>query len=306
MTHHTSDPTGQRRSRPRRRPPDRRGRDATARRALRREIPSTLGLLADPDRFAAMRAYTTFAFDDHGDYLRQTQHVLRSLAAGGTHVAVALFEPREYADYCAATEQDPDAPASRTRYVAEVAAGRATVAYRGQPVERLAAELATAADRHATWERATEALAAHGDPGPAFDRASLALTHLLESVGAGTHHMVCSVPLDGVPLVAVLHADCDDDGTVHLAEADAMVLCTLLAAGLTTGSPGGLVLRTGRGTPDAPDRVRGWTLRDGWLRPLTEAQVFNAYCTDAETGEPVPPEPGVSYHAGTFIPPPEE
>jgi hypothetical protein len=277
---------------------------ASARRALRREAPSTVALLADHDDFHAMRSYTTFVFDDHARYLRQAHGMLRTLASRGTYVSVVRFDPAQYAAYCADTGQDPDSADTRTHYVAEVASGGAAVPYQGQTVDRLLEQLAGATDRHATWQHATETLIASGNAQAAFDRATLAFTRLLESAGSGSHHLVCSVPLDNVPLAAAVQAERDADGTVHLAETDALVLCTLLAAAIATGGPGGLVLRTGDGTPAAPDHVRGWTLRDGWPHPLTEAQVFDAYCTDAGTGDPVPPEPGVTYCAGTDLPPP--
>ncbi|WP_269856392.1 hypothetical protein [Streptomyces sp. RPT161] len=298
-----------------------------SRRTLRREVPSTVALLADREDFTAMRSYSTFAFHDHAQYLRQMQGLLRSLAARGIHISVALFDPAEFAAYCADTGQDPDTAATRSRYIAEVAAGGATVPYQGQPVDHLVSQLIGAADRRATWEHATELLArasgcdacAGGGHNAAFDRASEALSRLLRAAGTGRHHLVCSVPVvridagpdamvaeESPPLAGVLRARCADDGTVQLGETDALVFCTVLAVGLATGSPGGVVLRTGRGTPGEPDRVRGWSLRDGWLHPLTEAEVFNAYCTDAETGEPVPPEPGVTYCAGTPLPPPSD
>ena len=274
--------------------------------ALRREVPSTVALLADREDFLAMRSYSTFAFDDHTRYLHRAHRLLRTYAAQGTYVSVVRFDPAQYADYCAETDQDPDRAETRTRYVAEVAAGGATVPYRGQSVEHLVDQLHLAADRRTTWQHAAETLARSGGADAAFDRASLALSRLLESAGTGTHHLVCSVPLDDLPLVAALHAERGTDGVARLAEGDALVLCTLLAAGIVAGSPGGVVLRTGAGTPDAPDRVRGWRLRDGWLQPLTEAEVFDAYCTDTATGGPVPPEPGVTYCPGTAIPPPWE
>ncbi|MFE1784186.1 hypothetical protein ACFW9F_16780, partial [Streptomyces sp. NPDC059506] len=117
--------------------------------------------------------------------------------------------------------------------------------------------------------------------------------------GPGTHHLVCSVTTDGAPLTSALHIDNSRDEELRLGEADALVLTTVLAAGLATGAPGGVVMRSIR--PGARDTVRGWALHDGWLRPLTEAEVFNAYCTDAATGEPVAPEPGVDHRAGIHI-----
>lgn len=277
---------------------------ATARRALRREIPGTLALRTAGDDFHAMRAYTTFAFDDHPAYLRHAHALLRSLTAHGTHVDVVRFDPARYAAWCAESGREPDDPDTRTRYVADVAATGAAVPFAGQPLDDLVEGVDLAADRHATWTHAADALAATGRADACFDRACTALTRLFDAAGPGEHHLVCSVPLDDAPLIAVLHAHRAPDGTVDVAEADALTLATLLAAGMATGTPGGLVLRTGDGTPDAPDHVRGWTLRDQWLHPLTEAQVFAAYCTDADTGDPVPPEPGVTYRAGLPLTPP--
>lgn len=278
----------------------------SARRALRRETPSTVALLADDADFRVMRSsYASFGFDDHPRYLRQVHRLLRALAARGTHVSVVRFDPAQYAAYCAGTGRDPDRADTRTRYVAEVAAGGATIPYQGQPLDRLVRDLDRAGDRHASWRRAARSLTGGGATEALFDRAWTALTRLLGTLGAGTHHVVCSVPLAGAPLVAAVRAERGGDGRLHLAETDALVLCSLLAAGIAAGGPGGVVARTVDGTDTAPDRVRGWCLRDGWLHPLTEAQVFAAYCTDARTGDPVPPEPGVAYLPGTVIPPPE-
>jgi len=49
--------------------------------------------------------------------------------------------------------------------------------------------------------------------------------------------------------------------------------------------------------PDKDDRVQGWRLRDERLLPLTAAEVFDAYCTDAQSGDLVAPESGVDYCA---------
>jgi hypothetical protein len=279
---------------------------AAARRALRRETPSTFALLTAGADFRAMTAYASFPFDDHRRYLRHAHGLLRTLTAAGTHVGVVRFDPAGYADWCARAGRDPDDPASRTRYVADAASGGAVVPFDGQPVAALVDQVDLATARHATWSRAADALAAAGAAQHHVDRACLALTRLLDSLAPGHHHLVCSVPLDGTPLVAVLHCERRPGGTTDVVEADALTLTTLLAAGMATGTPGGLVLRSGDGTEAAPDHVRGWTLRDRWLRPLTEAQVFAAYCTDADTGDPVPPEPGVHYCAGTPIEEPRE
>lgn len=259
-----------------------------------------------------MTAHRSFVFHDYPQYLHAVEAFLWHLHAQGAHIAVTLFDPDAYADYCTSTRQPPDSAATRTRYTAEVSAAGPCVTYTRQPLALLRAQLAHEADRRATWESATDALTRAGTcPDCAqdlahctFDRASDTLLRLIEAVGPGTHHIVCSLPSDDGPLLAAVHVTADPDGMVHLAESDALVLCTVMAASTATGRAGGVVLRT---TPDddrEPDTVRGWSLREGHLHPLTEAEVFDAYCTDATTGDPVPPEPGVTYRAGLPLPPP--
>ncbi|MEE1751514.1 hypothetical protein [Streptomyces sp. SP18CS02] len=274
------------------------------RRALRREVPSTVALLADEQDFAAMRNYRTFTFDDHTTYLRQVEDLLRSLASRGGHTTVALFDPEDFAEYCADTGLDPDDPASRSRFTAEVAAGGACVAYTGQPMDRLVPLLINRAVRQATWEYATMILADVGDCADcgrdigraAFDKASHLLTRILDEAGPGAHHLVCSVPVAGQQLLAALHTTRTTAGPAEFDTAQGAELVTVLAVGIALESRGGVVLRST--TPDAPDRVHGWRMDRGQLLPLTEAEVFDAYCTDADTGEPLPPEPGVEYRAG--------
>nr|WP_308405416.1 hypothetical protein [Streptomyces rugosispiralis] len=275
-------------------------------------MPSTVALLADERDFAAMRHYASFTFDDHGAYLREMEGLLKAFAAKGVHTTVALFDPVAYEEFCADTRLDPDTAASRTRYTAELAVAGGTVIYEGQPIARLVPRLIGVAEEQATWEYATALLSRAGHLGEcrddttaraAFDHAGAALRAVVEAAGPGIHHLVCSVPADGTSLVAVLHADAREAGPPKLAEPSGLVFRTVLACGFALRSPGGLVLRTI--VADSPETVRGWALHDGWLRPLSEAEVFTAYCTDAETGEPIPPEHGVEYRAGIPLSRPE-
>lgn len=282
---------------------------ASLRQALRREAPSTLGLLTDEQDFAAMRRYRSFTFDDHTTYLREAERLLKTLAAGGTHTTVVLFDPEDYAAYCAETGLDPDTRASRTRYTAVTAVRGARVTYTGQPIGELVPLLVDAAVRHATREYAALLLDDAGqcaDCGQdigraAFDQASRAVLRILDQAGPGAHQLVCSVPAADEHLLAVLRTDRTATEPARLDSAEATEFLTVLAAGIARATPGGLVLRTSG--PDAPDRLRGWRLDHGRLVPLTEAEVFSAYCTDADTGEPLPPEPGVEYRAGFDLAP---
>ncbi|MEU8437397.1 hypothetical protein AB0F18_31760 [Streptomyces sp. NPDC029216] len=278
------------------------------RRELRREVPSTVGLLADARDFAAMREYPSFAFDhraEYPDYLRHVDALLRSLAAQGIHTTVALFDPEEYAGYCAEHGLDPDSAHTRTRFTAELACGPA-LPYTGQPVEELVPLLVDHALRQATWEYASTVLAGVGDCADcgedigraSFERATALLRRLVDGAGPGRHHLVCSVPTEEEQLVAVLHAEASADpgGPPRTEARDHLDFVTVLAAGLALGGSGGLVLRST--TEGLPDRVHGWRLNHGRLVALTAAAVFDAYCTDADTGDPVAPEPGVDYCPG--------
>jgi hypothetical protein len=276
----------------------------TMRRTLRREVPGTVGLLVDAQDFAAMAGYRTFTFDDHTVYLQQVDALLATLASQGLHTSVALFDPAEFEEFCTTTGLDPDRPQTRARFTAEVAAHGACVPYTGQPLDSLVAVLVNEAVRQATWDCASLLLADLGncaDCGQdigreAFERASHALVGLLQGAGTGVHHLVCSVPAEEEQLLAVLHVEVGDSGIPELSDEEGAEFVTVLAAGIALESHGGVVLRTTR--PGESDRVHGWRLDRGDLVALTSGEVFSAYCTDAETGEPVAPESGVDYCAG--------
>ncbi|BDM68886.1 hypothetical protein HEK616_23730 [Streptomyces nigrescens] len=302
---------------------------AAARRSLRREIPSAAAVLADERDFTAMRRYASFPFDDHAGYLRQMEILLRTLAGQGVLTTVGLFDPAAYAQYCADRSLDPDRPDSRSRYTAEVARTGATVTYDGEPLTQLLPLLVAEADRQATWDRATALLTRAGRcetcgadlAHAAFTRAGQAVQGLLDALGDGTHHLVCSIAAGDPPLLAVLHAGRGPGARPRLDEHQALIFCTVLAAGLALRTPGGIVSRTtpdpgetahdpataaSRGAPPPRDTVRGWSLRDAWPHALSAGEVFTAYCTDADSGEPVPPEPGVSYAPGLPVTPPPD
>ncbi|MER6915956.1 hypothetical protein ABT354_30140 [Streptomyces sp. NPDC000594] len=298
-----------------------RGRTAT-RTLLRRESAGTVAVLADPHDFQAMRRYRTFAFDDHPHYLQETESLLKTLATRQLHTAVALFDPEDFAAYCTEHGLEPDSPLSRARYTAEIPARGCALPYAGEPLDGLLPLLVDTAVRRATWEYASLLLA---DAGPcadcgqdigeaALDQAAHLLRGLLRAAGPGAQHLVCSVSAPAEQLIAVFHADGagtpgaegagpadppgDDDAVPDTPEAAEFI--TVLATAIALRRPGGLVLRVS--TPGAPDRLHGWRIHPRGLDPLSEAEVFSAYCTDAATGEPIAPEPGVEYRAGFPVP----
>ncbi|MEV6196759.1 hypothetical protein AB0M19_30665 [Streptomyces sp. NPDC051920] len=271
------------------------------RRVLRREIAGTIGLLTDEEDFRAMRRYRTFAFDDHTSYLQQVEALLKTLAAQGSHTTVALFDPEEYAEFCAESDLEPDTPVSRTRFTAQLAATGPTIPYDGQPLDELVPDLVDEAVRRATWEYATTLLARVGtcatcgeDIGRAsFIRAAHLLARIVDTASPGDLHLVCSVFSVPDTLVAVLRTEGRTEGTTSLDESEALEFTTVLALGIATRSACGLVMRTT--APDSTDRVYGWRLRGEHLEPLTAGEVFDAYCTDLDSGDLVSPESGVDY-----------
>ncbi|ARP69188.1 hypothetical protein LK07_04790 [Streptomyces pluripotens] len=271
------------------------------RRVLRREIAGTIGLLTGEHDFRAMRRYRSFTFDDHAIYLQQVEAVLRARAAQGTHTALALFDPQDYAAYCAEAGLDPDAQASRARFTAELAVTGPTIPYDGRPLATLLPALVDAAVRQAARECTTTLLTRLG-PCPtcgedigkaAFTRAFGLVARILDTAPPGERHLVCSVSRPPDTLIAVLHGTPNISGGAPPDEAQALEFISVFALGLATRSPGGLVMRTSDlGTAD---QVYGWRLRGGALEPLTASEVFDAYCTDVESGDIIAPESGVDY-----------
>jgi hypothetical protein len=274
----------------------------TMRRVLHREIAGTIGLLTDEHDFRAMRRYRSFTFADHATYLKQVEALLRTRALQGSHTTVALFDPEEYAEFCTQKGLDPDHPSSRSRFTAQIATTGPTLPYDGRPLADLLPALVDEAVRQATWEYATTLLARLGactscgeDIGrAAFTRAAGLLVRILDTAPPGDRHLVCSVTGPPETLTAALHIT-DDGAALELNETEALEFTTILALGLATESPGGLVIRTS--APNTPDRVYGWRMRAYGLEPLTAGEVFDAYCTDVESGDLISPESNVDYCA---------
>ncbi|MFT2018451.1 hypothetical protein ACMA1D_21810 [Streptomyces sp. 796.1] len=271
-------------------------------------------MLATEADFTTMQGYASFPFTDHARYLRQLDGWLRARTLGGEHTTIALFDPELFRAFCAELGLDPDRPTSRARYAAEAATAGPTLRHSAIPLTDLVALLHSSGERHTTLDRAMTALTAldtctacgQGAASTAFDHAGEAIEALLRGARPGRHHLVCSVSLESGSLIAALHVrTAPDTPTDPPAEDDDRhAFRMVLAVGLAGAHSGGVVLRTTG--PDGRDTVHGWALRDGWLAPLTEAQVFSAYCTDPDTGEPVSPEPGVEYRAGFSLPHPDD
>lgn len=270
------------------------------RRVLRREIAGTIGLLTDEHDFTAMRRYRTFTFNDHTTYLQQVESLLRTLAAQGSHTTVALFDPEEYAEFCAHNGLEPDTAASRTRFTAELAATGPTVAYEGSP--------------RRTRPRPRRRSRPQGDLG-------------VRDHAPGPHRQLRVLRRGHRTSVLRPRLPPAHPRPRHREPRRAPTRVQRLRGTRNTrrGAAGGrrrrghhpprrggsprVHHRPGPGPrhrqrrrtrhahhrPDTTDRVYGWRLRGEGLQPLTAGEVFDAYCTDVTSGDLVSPESGVDY-----------
>ena len=278
-------------------------------RRMRKEAGAVVALLATPDDFDTMREhYRSFRFTDYYDYLNDQQILLDSLTeTSGAYVT--LFDPVAFVNFCNRERLEPDSSSSRSRYAAGAAVHEVRLPYEGDELGHVLEDLQEAVIKRQGLEKAVRIIGSSsldGMPPHAFlDRARVAVGGLLHGLGPGSHHLVCSVTDQAERLTAILHVTCADDGAPQVSQDDALAFTVHVAAGLRTGGTAGIVARTYPREAASQDVLRGWAVGEGWLRPLTEAQVFAAYCTDAATGEPIPPEHGVEYTAAYPVALPE-
>ncbi|MFJ8314001.1 MULTISPECIES: hypothetical protein [unclassified Streptomyces] len=151
---------------------------------------------------------------------------------------------------------------------------------------------------------ADEAVSAAEKAHALLDRAADAYLSLLNAVlGDGTHHVVASAntqhgePAEGQQLTVLGDA-------IIIDEAAALRVCTVIAAAMVRGSTGGVVVRTFG--PDGSESVRGWSVRNLWLRPLSADSIREASSFHPETGAPLAPEPGVEFRQAERVPRPTQ
>ncbi|MFF4361004.1 hypothetical protein [Streptomyces sp. NPDC001604] len=137
-----------------------------------------------------------------------------------------------------------------------------------------------------------------------IDRATDAYLSLVGDVlGDGTHHLVASSSTPHGELTEGQQLTVIGDLLV-VNEAAALRVAIVIAAGMVGCSTGGLVVRTFG--PDGSEFVRGWRVRNFWLRPLTAREIREAYTVDTETGAPVAPQPGLEYRQAERVPRPDQ
>lgn len=116
---------------------------------------------------------------------------------------------------------------------------------------------------------------------------------LLDVLGPGSHTVVCSVASALGQQVGFLQLLADDGDLIAVDEVEALSFWLTLSFGFLPGATGGVVVRTT--TPDDAESARGWSVRDGWLHPLTAREVLDAYSINPESGALMEPEQEVDY-----------
>ncbi|MCW8103544.1 hypothetical protein [Streptomyces tauricus] len=136
-----------------------------------------------------------------------------------------------------------------------------------------------------------------------FETAAQAFSALLDALGPGRHQLVCSAHTAlGSFASASVDAEYapDDQDEVDADSEGWLMFCHLLAQTSIGFRDAAIFTRTY--TTDSASVVRGWKVTNGWPYPMDAADVFATYCTDLATGDPLPPEPGTDYQAGTPLP----
>ncbi len=139
-------------------------------------------------------------------------------------------------------------------------------------------------------------------PGPqAFDTGALAFEALLGALGLGHHHLLISAHTAlGSSATASVVVEGAPGGLVRAEREGSLMFCYTLAQ--ASAAFGCAVVFARTVAPDGDGSVvQGWRLTDGWPRAMSAAEVFDAYCTDLATGEPLPPEPETEYLAGAPV-----
>ncbi|MFJ3714089.1 MULTISPECIES: hypothetical protein [unclassified Streptomyces] len=127
------------------------------------------------------------------------------------------------------------------------------------------------------------------------ERAECALAQLVVSLGSGQHYIVLA-HAEHVATACVEIAAHRGEGVAACLGEEADAVADLLARSFT-GAYGGMVVRS-RVDVAGREILRGWQIRGDWLFPLTEVELFTAYCTHPKTGKPLSPESDVTYSAG--------
>ncbi|MEU4616613.1 hypothetical protein [Streptomyces umbrinus] len=137
------------------------------------------------------------------------------------------------------------------------------------------------------------------DTAAVLEQAQTAFLALLDALGPGQHTLLCSATTPHGVQVELLQLLTDGGDLIAVSEAEALDFCVTLTFAFVPGSMGGVVVRTT--TPDGEESTRAWSVRDGWMHPLTAREVRDAYSFDPESGGTVEPPQDVVYRSAEVL-----
>ena len=260
--------------------------------------PVALALAADAADFACLSRYGLFGRATFEAYLRRTGTQLRALLGQGLEVHLRLLEPADFEDFCEAFGFAPADRQARVAYAADPDLVGRPFLYAG---ERLGDLLPALVENHRVRVRLSIACTAllsalEGDVRPGerlaavFRYAAEVYVTVLLGAGDGSHLLTLRShgPEDGEELTAAVEVR-TERGVVTAAAGEQAVeaFCVTLAAGVAADGAGEMLLESHPGGRPTP-LVRGWTLADGRLRPMTVAEVFAALAADDARGAGLP------------------
>lgn len=159
------------------------------------------------------------------------------------------------------------------------------VIYRAEIIDKMEGDIIRWSQKQTDFTEATDEL---------IKNSSEVFVNIIKTLPAGHHHLVNSNEYD----MFMISLDKDSDDAQTKMSGDHELFARSFAHSFLFG--GGVVVRTQHPDDIMADgtlrwEVSGYALGKEEVIGLSEAEIFSAYCTDAETGEPIPPEYGVDY-----------
>ncbi|GAA1581494.1 hypothetical protein [Actinoplanes couchii] len=245
-------------------------------------------MIADEATFRLLsESYASFVWspDQHEEYLDSHDGAVEKSRRAGGLLHLGRFDHDDYLDFCEADGLPPDSGASRSAYAVWCSETGMAKEWEGSVRDLLvSASLLDAVG--------SDVDAAVSAAGKVVDE----LTDLMLTAppGSGSVTVTVSAPGDEVTTVVFPWEQARTELRVNR---PFDVLFAAVTAGVANG--GGLIVRLPTGVvldgAVPQTRVLGWRLGHHDATEIPEAELFNAFCTDATTGDLLPPEFGTVY-----------
>ncbi len=239
-------------------------------------------LVADAATFHRLAgAYASFEWSDgeHEAYLDAHDDAIERSRSAGALVHVGRFDHDGYRDFCRDSDLPADSASTRSAFAARAGESGSAREWDGTVRDLLL----------------TESLLGGAEPDPAAQSLIDELTDLMVTAPPGPGEFTVTVSAPGGEVTVTFpweRAGQDLQVGRPLEVLFAAVTAGVAhSAGLIARVPTGVVLPGGI----VQTRVLGWRLGDNSVTEIATAELFNAFCTDATTGDLLAPEFGTVY-----------